>query len=68
MNEALQPWFVMLISDDPAPRPRTAIADALLAALKKSMFDPKHQLHQRTFGYYQQQKVKEIQKFANLRI
>jgi hypothetical protein len=52
MNQAYQPWLVAALIADPSKRPRTALADALLAALAKAVHDPGHPLCQQTFGYY----------------
>jgi hypothetical protein len=43
------PWYLALIAD-PSSRPNTALADALLAALEKAFFNPRHQLHRRFFN------------------
>jgi len=47
------PWWVSLIAETPdEAKARTAIADAMFAAVERAVFDPKHELHRQTFGFY----------------
>jgi hypothetical protein len=50
-HQSMQPWIVALIANE-APRPQTAIASAMYAALERALYDRRSELHRRTFGWY----------------
>jgi hypothetical protein len=53
------PWWARLVIDPDCERPRTALAAALLRALERALFNPKHELHRQTFGYYDRELASE---------
>ena len=56
MNENARlkyPWFVALIAAQPKrARAPTALEDALLSAVERALYNPRHHLYQKTFGFY----------------
>jgi hypothetical protein len=52
-----RPWFVACIASPPErTRAPTAIETAMRKAVAKAIFDPKHELHRQTFGFYERGK------------
>jgi hypothetical protein len=49
MNQPYQPWWLALVSIEPTALPQTAIADAMLRALERAFFNPKHPLRKQFF-------------------
>ena len=63
MNENARlkyPWFVAFIAAQPerAEAP-TALEDALLSAVERALYNPRHRLHQEIFGFYDACDAKE---------
>jgi hypothetical protein len=53
--EIRRPWYwhVAFIAAQPErPKTPTAIEDALLNAVERALYNPRHPLHQKTFGFY----------------
>jgi hypothetical protein len=48
-----RPWWVGFMATVPEKKKTpTAIADALIAAVKKALFNPRSALHRELFGFY----------------
>jgi hypothetical protein len=51
--EIRRPWYVAFIATQPErTKAPTALADALLSAVERALYDPHHPMHQQTFGFY----------------
>jgi hypothetical protein len=51
--EIRRPWYVALIAARPErAKVSTALEDALLSAVERALYDPRHRLHRQTFGFY----------------
>ena len=47
------PWYVALVAaQSERTKAPTALEDALLSAVAKALYDPRHTLHRQTFGFY----------------
>ena len=52
--EIKPPWYVALIAAPPErTKAPTALEAALLGAVERALYDPRHPLHQQTFGFYE---------------
>jgi hypothetical protein len=45
-------WWIRFVADPDCARPKTAIAAAMLRAVERALFNPRSELHARTFGFY----------------
>jgi len=51
--EIRRPWYVAFIATQPErTKAPTALEAALLSAVERALYDPRHPLHQQTFGFY----------------
>ena len=51
--EIKPPWYVALVAAPPErTKAPTALEDALLSAVERALYDPRHPLHRQTFGFY----------------
>ena len=47
------PWYVALVAAPPErTKAPTALEAALFSAVERALYDPRHPLHQQTFGFY----------------
>jgi hypothetical protein len=48
-----RPWYAAILAETPErAKVPTALEDALFGAVESALYDPRHALHQQTFGYY----------------
>jgi hypothetical protein len=51
--EIRHPWYVAFIAAQPErTKAPTALEAALFSAVERALYDPRHPLHQQTFGFY----------------
>jgi hypothetical protein len=55
-HTAARPWWISLIDDGSASHAHTAVADAMLRAIERALYDRRTSINRQTFGWYERER------------